>query len=48
MEHYFYNFSKGVDVYYSLIQLNKYYKTISFLLSAVGDISKISFKFTLN
>ena len=48
MEHYFYNFSKGLDVYYSLNELNKYHNSTSFLISAVGDLSKVSFKCPLD
>ena len=44
MEHYFYNFSKGVDVYNSLKELHRNQKYTSFLISAVGDLSKLSFK----
>ena len=48
MEHYFYNFSKGVDVYNSLNDLHKHHNSTSFLISAVGDLSKVSFKCPLN
>ncbi len=44
MEHYFYNFSQGVDVYNSLNDLQKYHNSTSFLISTVGDLSKVSFK----
>ena len=48
MEHYFYNFSKGVDVYNSLNDLHKLHGSTSFLISAVGDLSKVAFKCPLN
>jgi len=48
MEHYFYNFSTGVDVYNSLIELHRDRNSTSFLISAVGDLSKVSFKCPLN
>ena len=48
MEHSFYNFSTGVDVFNSLIELHKHDNSISFLISAVGDLSKVSFKCPLN
>ena len=48
MEHYFYNFSRGVDVYNSLNELHKDPKTTSFLISAVGDLSKVTLKCPLN
>ena len=48
MEHYFYNFTKGVDVYNSLNDLHKHNNSTSFLISAVGDLSKVSFKCPLN
>ena len=48
MEHYFYNFSSGVDVYNSLNDLHEDHKSTSFLISAVGDLSKVSFKCPLN
>ena len=48
MEYYFYNFSKGVDVYNSLNELQKHHSSPSFLISAVGDLSKVSFKCPLN
>ena len=44
MEHYFYNFSKGVDVYNSLNELHRDQNSTSFLISAVGDLSKVSLK----
>ncbi len=44
MEYYFYNFASGVDVYDSLNELHKYHNSTSFLISAVGDLSKASFK----
>ena len=48
MQHYFYNFSKGVDVYNSLNELHRDHKSTSFLISAVGDLSKVSLKCPLN
>ena len=48
MEHYFYNFSSGVDVYNSLNELHRDHNSTSFLISAVGDLSKVSFKCPLN
>ena len=48
MEHYFYNFSRGVDVYNSLKDLHRDHNSTSFLISAVGDLSKVSFKCPLN
>ena len=48
MEHYFYNFSKGVDIYNSLNELNRDHNSTSFIISAVGDLSKVSFKCPLN
>ena len=44
MEHYFYKLSSGVDIFNSLNELNKYDNSTSFLMSAVGDLSKVSFK----
>ncbi len=48
MEHYFYNFSTGVDVYNSLNELHRDQNSTAFLISAVGDLSKVSFKCPLN
>ena len=48
MEHYFYNFSTGVDVFNSLNELQMDHDSISFLISAVGDLSTVSFKCPLN
>ncbi len=44
MENFFYKFASGVDVYNSLNELKTYYDSTSFLISAVGDLSKVSFK----
>ena len=44
MEHCFYKLSSGVDIFNSLNELNKYDNSTSFLISAVGDFSKVSFK----
>ena len=41
MEHYFYNFSTGVDVHNSLNELHRDHNSILFLISAVGDLSKV-------
>ena len=48
MEHYFYNFSKGIDLYNSLNELHKHHNSTLFLISAVGDLSRVSFKCPLN
>ena len=48
MEHFFYNFTKGVDVYNSLNELHKHNNSTSFLISTVGDLSKVAFKCPLN
>ena len=48
MEHYFYKFSRGADVYDSLNELHKGDLSTSFLISAVGDLSKVSLKCPLN
>ena len=48
MEHYFYNFSTGIDVFNSLNELDRHDNSTSFLISAVGDLSKVSFKCPLN
>tara|TARA_Y100001968_G_C19219986_1_gene649226 strand:+ start:46 stop:660 length:615 start_codon:yes stop_codon:yes gene_type:complete len=48
MDHYFYNFSKGADVYSLLNDLHRDDNFTSFLISAVGDLSKVSFKCPLN
>ena len=48
MEHFFYNLSSGTDVYNSLNELQKDNDSISFLISAVGDLSTVSFKCPLN
>ena len=48
MEHCFYDFSKGVDVYDLLNEQNKPYDCASFLRNAVGDISRVSFNSPLN
>ena len=48
MEHYFYNFSTGVDVFHSLSELHWHHNSTSFLISAVGDLSRVSFKCPLN
>ena len=48
MENYFYNLSSGADVYNSLEELQVGNNSTSFLISAVGDLSKVSFKCPLN
>ena len=48
MDHYFYNLSSGADVYNLLSQLEINDNSTSFLISAVGDLSKVSFKCPLN
>ena len=48
MERYFYNLTSGVDVYESLNELYIQHGSKLFLLSAVGDLSKVSFKCPLN
>ena len=48
MDHSFYNFSTGIDVYNSLNELHRHHNSTSFLISAVGDLSKVSFKCPLN
>ena len=48
MEYSFYNFSNGVDVYNSLIDLHRSHNHTFFLISSVGDLSRVSFKCPLN
>ncbi len=48
MDHYFYNVPTGADVYNSLNELPRDYNSSLFLLSAVGDLSQVSFKCPLN
>ncbi len=48
MEHYFYNFSTGADIYNSLNELHRNHDSTSFLISPVGDLSKASFKCPLS
>tara|TARA_Y100001968_G_C19203506_1_gene641142 strand:+ start:206 stop:817 length:612 start_codon:yes stop_codon:yes gene_type:complete len=48
MEYHFYKFSAGADVYSSLNQLQIHRNLSSFIISAVGDLSKVSFKCPLN
>ena len=48
MEHSFYNLSSGSDVFNSLNELNIHSNLTSFLISAVCDLSKVSFKCPLN
>ena len=48
MEHCFYKLPSGVDIFNSLNKLNISDNSISFLISAVGDLSKVSLKCPLN
>ena len=48
MEHSFYKLSQGADLFNSLNDLQRYSSSTSFLISAVGDLSKVSFKCPLN
>ena len=48
MEHFFYKLSSGVDVFNSLNELQIYHDSTYFLISAVGDLSMVSFKCPLN
>ena len=48
MEHYFFKLSSGADICNSLNELQINNDSTSFLLSAVGDLSKVSFKCPLN
>jgi len=48
MEHSFYKLSAGADVFNSLNELNTLSDSTSFLISAVGDLSKVEFKCPLN
>ena len=48
MEYSFLNLSSGSDVFNSLNELQIDYNSTSFLLSAVGDLSMVSFKCPLN
>ncbi len=48
MEHCFYNFSTGVDIHNALNELHRDHNSTAFLISAVGDLSKVSFKCPLN
>jgi hypothetical protein len=48
MEHYFFDFSKGLDIYNSLIELHRRHNHTFFLISAVGGPSKVSLKCPLN
>ena len=48
MEYSFYKFSSGSDLFNSLNDLQIHSNSTSFLISAVGDLSKISFKCPLN
>ena len=43
MAHYFYDFSKGVDIYNSLIELYRRNNYTFFLISDVGDLSRVTF-----
>jgi len=48
MEHSFYKLSSGSDVFNSLNELKVNSNSTSFLISAVGDLSKVSFKCPLS
>tara|TARA_Y100001968_G_scaffold262278_1_gene250490 strand:- start:501 stop:1112 length:612 start_codon:yes stop_codon:yes gene_type:complete len=48
MEHSFYKLSSGSDVFNSLSEFQIHSDSTSFLISAVGDLSKVSFKCPLN
>ncbi len=48
MEYSFYKLSSGEDVFNSLNELQMNSNSTSFLISAVGDLSKVSFKCPLN
>ena len=48
MENYFYRLSSGADVFNSLNELELSLNSTSFLISAVGDLSKVSFKCPVN
>tara|TARA_Y100001968_G_scaffold162304_1_gene148447 strand:- start:536 stop:1147 length:612 start_codon:yes stop_codon:yes gene_type:complete len=48
MDYSFYNLSSGEDVFNSLSELNFNGNSKSFLISAVGDLSMVSFKCPLN
>ena len=48
MEYFFYKFSSGSDLFNSLNDLQIHSNSTSFLISAVGDLSRVSFKCPLN
>tara|TARA_Y100001968_G_C19376043_1_gene727728 strand:+ start:694 stop:1305 length:612 start_codon:yes stop_codon:yes gene_type:complete len=48
MEHSFYKLSSGSDILNSLNEFQVHSNSTSFLISAVGDLSKVSFKCPLN
>ena len=48
MEHFFYKLSSGEDVYNALNEMQIHHNSTSFLISAVGDLSTVSFKCPLN
>ena len=48
MEHFFYKLSSGEDVFNSLDNLKIYNDSTSFILSVVGDLSRVSFRCPLN
>ena len=48
MEHQLYKLSSGLDVFNSLNELNTSNNSRSFVINAVGDLSKVSFKCPLN
>ena len=48
MEHFFYKLSSGADVFDSLNELQISHDSTCFLISAVGDLSMVSFKCPFN
>ena len=48
MEHFFYKLVSGVDVHETLIKLQTQHNSSFFLISAVGDLSGVSFKCPFN
>ena len=48
MDSHFYKLTNGIDVFHSLNEISLNNKSTSFLISAVGDLSRVSFKCPLN
>ena len=48
MQNFFYKLSSGADVFDSLNELQIFHDSTYFLISAVGDLSMVSFKCPLN